>query len=770
MTNIAKTGVFPAKPKRVNLALQSARVRKYGMYIGDDPQDNQAAYLDPQWLATHLHVVGLTGSGKTRWLLWLFQLLSQSPENAVVLIDPKGELFRFARDWSISSGLTKRLVLFDPADERMVVGYNPLRPNGLPEIVHAKSVRESIGAAWGQADFRDTPQLARYLFLSLSIARLLQATLVEALQILKPNSPYRKAILPRIPDPYLREELMYLDSMSERRQEELTASTVARLEPFLLDPMIRRILTQQTRSLDIADVIAKRKILLINLAKYQPLRKEDLGLLGRMLINDVLVKVFERAKDHRPDRLSPVYLMIDEVQNVATSDLCQVLDEGRGLKLHCILAHQFLRQLMDEERSGYLYHSVMNDARTKVLFDLPVEDLEAFAKDVFIDRWSPWHVKDEITSLEAEPVEEERVIRTSANSRSQSRGLSKPMSVMDGESKAFSKGTTKGYSEGTQKTHGKVTTIGHSSTQSASEAETVMEGNSRAITDSTSHMSGYGESNSSMDAHGTGSAEADSSGQTYAWDPNQGPMVLPNMMTWSTQQMSGSSTSDTHAEGSSESEFESDGESYAESYAESTGSADTYSEAWAETESKSKSSIESQSENLSISKGLSKTATRSTNRAVTQGITPSIGEQESTSESETASPFMAYRTRRVVSSRTFLSMDEFLMLCVQKVKAQLKAHFVLKVPTKPAAFLRAPWVETPQITANTLKRALERIYDLNPFYSRPEDIDAEERARTDRMTRVLPAAPEFRPEDVWHTSSDQTPQPKRDAHRKKGEK
>jgi hypothetical protein len=51
--------------------------------------------------------------------------------------------------------------------------------------------------------------------------------------------------------------------------------------------------------------------------------------------------------------------MCDEVQNFATKQVCDALDEGRGIGCHTILAHQHLNQLADEDQSGYLLHSVM---------------------------------------------------------------------------------------------------------------------------------------------------------------------------------------------------------------------------------------------------------------------------------------------------------------------------------------------------------------------------------------------------------------------------
>jgi hypothetical protein len=158
-------------------------------------------------------------------------------------------------------------------------------------------------------------------------------------------------------------------------------------EAFVYNPTIRRILTQQHHSLDIGQVLADDQILLVNLEEYRPLRSDDVRILGRLITNDTLAHVFERPETER----SPVYLIIDEVQDFATRDLCGTLEKGRELGLHCLLAHPHCAQLMEEDKSGYLFDSVMNNASTKIIFGgAAVRDLEQFlAKEAMLDEYSP---------------------------------------------------------------------------------------------------------------------------------------------------------------------------------------------------------------------------------------------------------------------------------------------------------------------------------------------------------------------------------------------
>jgi len=61
--------------------------------------------------------------------------------------------------------------------------------------------------------------------------------------------------------------------------------------------MIRAVVTAR-ESLDIGQVASEGKILICDIPVYAPLRADDVKLLGRLLINDVLGHIFSRAPGH----------------------------------------------------------------------------------------------------------------------------------------------------------------------------------------------------------------------------------------------------------------------------------------------------------------------------------------------------------------------------------------------------------------------------------------------------------------------------------------
>lgn len=606
--------------------------RSKRLYLGTDVETDTPVNLWRQWLETHLHVLGPPDAGKTRFLFWLFQQLVRDPYATVIVLNPKGDFCGMARDWAITQGLSRRLVLLDPRDPEVVCGYNPLRPNGLPTSTQAKALRESFRAAWGQSSFEGTPQLARILFLVLYAACELQLNLVEAVEILHPASLVRRQVLRCLQDEQARRALEYFDSLREARQDELAASTLARLEAFVIDPSIRRLLTAP-ESLDLGTVISERQILLVNLEINRPLRIDDVRLLGKFLVNDIVAHVFGRSGPRHP-----VYLILDEVHVFATEDLSHALALGRELGLHCILAHQDLDQLREEDNRGHLLSSVKACARTKIVFGgLTVEAMEPLVKELFIDQFDPYTIKDELTSLEQEMVEEEREVVARAVTWSEGNGWN--LAATTGQSRDWRDGRseTEGGAEGRHWDSG----VSTSTTEQASDGEATLPTGEVV------------ETSTAGDATTTTEAMSEGGSSQRNWQHAR-----------------------THQTGGGR------------------------------------------------SKQLQSGRSGSSQRGGT--IT------------RTLTPFQAVRKRRNVSSRTFLSLEEFLVGCLQRTRAQTKGHCVIKVPTAPAVFLRLPYVKTPWISRAALAQARERIFS-RPFYTRLVEGEPARRPQVE----VLAPAPRY---------------------------
>jgi hypothetical protein len=726
------------QPRRVSVIKEARHIRRRGFFMGTDTEDGAGCYLAAKWLRTGLHVLGPTGTGKSRLLLWLFQLLCATGR-PVILIDPKGGLFRMARDWALTHGHTKRLVLFDLGSD-ILPGYNSLRENGLRIDVQAQWVREGIKSAWGAASFDATPLLARMLYLCLYVARAMSLSLMDALDVLRPTPTLRERALQCIKDPFVHSALDAFDRLNDRLKAEQASSTVSRLEMFVCDETVRTVICSP-ESLDLEHLLTERKIILVNFAKYQPLLPDTLKLLGRMLFNDLLAHIYKGHGEGTFDENRPCYVICHEVQNFATTTLCDALDEGRGIGFHSVIAHQHLSQLADEDKSGYLLRSVLNDARTKIIFgDLDYEDLECLSRNVMLDRYSPWALKDELTSPVFVPVETTRISRSVSRSKSRGQGLSLPESETEGTSASTSHGTSQS------------TTIGIQESQSASHTRGKSSGRSFTVGMSETDVDSWAET----DAEGEHWAEGDSNAESWAASSamslgesvgmGQGTVTTPDgdALTMTSHDMSGTSAafvSGTSAGGSrTHASLEGGSRMRASARGGAHGVTHSVSEGVSESESENQSTGTTTGESVAMQRGTSEAETTGTSHAVTRGRTPSWSEEESISVSETISPFHEYHREDIVSSRTYLTPEEQTRLAIQLLKAIPKAHFALKTPESTAHLVQAPWVDEPRITQRKLGAALARVY-AEPFYI-PRNT-----AESPRTPEPLLPAPDAEPDD-----------------------
>jgi hypothetical protein len=560
-----------------------------GIHVGTDTTTGQGQYLKPRRLTQHMHVIGPPGVGKTRFQLNLFEQLQFVPEATVILFNPKGELGNMARDWTIANGLASRLALFDPGDINSRVGFDPLKPNGLPKSRQVKAVREAIRAAFGQSSFDNTLQFARISHWALSAARERGFTFCEAIELIRPDSPLRREILPTIEDPYVRGALEYFDSLRTPRQEELAASTLARLEPFVNDPVNRRIITERSYHLDLGHVIGQHQILIVNLEQYRPLNVDDVRLFGRMLINTILAYVFERPKDKR----TPVFLIIDEVQTFLTEDLCTALSQGRELGLSCVLGHQYMGQLLPTNSDRSLWDAVRSCARTKVIFGGGwVEDLEVLVRDAFIEQYDP----------RTTDPQHMRVSQTRGATYSRGRSVARPISKTISSSITLTDGENESVTAARQRTSGRSAALGVAHTDS--------QGTARAT--ATSSAIAHSKGTSSNAQHGSGLSQTIPGGQS--------PTFIPAITTYGTDGVGvGQFAGDTSVH------------SFSEALIESLSHSDT--------ETTSIGTQESEGSSRARQRGTSRSHAAAKSQGFTIGLTPSVSEQHGDTWSHATQPF-----------------------------------------------------------------------------------------------------------------------------------
>ena len=102
--------------------------------------DGRDQVLTPKERSTHLHVVGASGRGKSRFLE---HMIRQDIEHGhgVCVIDPHGSLISGIAKWCARKNLNgvRRIHLVDPNDLGWTMGFDPLRCEN-PDDTHMSAL------------------------------------------------------------------------------------------------------------------------------------------------------------------------------------------------------------------------------------------------------------------------------------------------------------------------------------------------------------------------------------------------------------------------------------------------------------------------------------------------------------------------------------------------------------------------------------------------------------------------------------------------------
>lgn len=332
--------------------------------------------------STHLHVIGASGRGKSRFLE---QLIRQDimHRHGLCLIDPHGELYDEVLRWCAHHGWQhrRRIHLLNPNDLDWTMGFDPLRCSE-PEYL-SRTIDGAVSAfaqVWGGEDTSKTPLLKRCLRAIFYLLVKGDRPLSDAMSIILKKDPQglRAELMAGIDDPIFEMVWEELDGMGAREFRETFSSTSNRLLEFLANPSIRQMFMAKEQALDVGACMEQGDIILVNL---QPtaISPDNARLVGTLLTNTLFNTAIRR--DPRAASKRPFYLYIDECYRFLTEDVEAMLDQTRKFGLHVTLSHQHLAQL--RKYGEHVFNAVMTNTGSKVVFGgLPEGDAELMAKQV----------------------------------------------------------------------------------------------------------------------------------------------------------------------------------------------------------------------------------------------------------------------------------------------------------------------------------------------------------------------------------------------------
>ena len=320
----------------------------------------------------HTHLLGPTGVGKSTVLLSL-ALADAAEGRGLLLLDPKGDL---ATDFvaRLPQERADDVVVLDPTNP-CPVGFNPLA--GPPElaVVTAEAVlgvlAELFRDSWG---IRTADVLSAAL---LTLARIPQATLVWLVPLLT-NPTFRRRVLALAPPDPLGTDVFWqgYEAKPVRTQAVEVAPVLNKLRQLMLRPGLRAMLGQAQPRFGLADLLERRRIVVVNLNQGL-LGAGAARLLGTLLVAQLWQHLLARQAEPA-ERRQIISVYIDEVQAFLAGlpgSLADALAQARSLGAAFHLAHQYRGQL-----SAEMMQAVESNTRSKVYFALSVTDAAAAAR------------------------------------------------------------------------------------------------------------------------------------------------------------------------------------------------------------------------------------------------------------------------------------------------------------------------------------------------------------------------------------------------------
>lgn len=312
-------------------------------------------YLGHRDRRNHCHIIGQTGTGKST-LLHAMAIQDIHQGKGLALIDPHRTLAH-----KVAASVPKErfddVVYADFSDLERPFGINPLDDaEHLTANERSKRADDVVSGVKGAFPNSFGPELERVLkasLLALMDAPEVRPTLLTVLRVIQ-DEAFRDALAPRVQN---NAAWMYFNQeLANYRNKEFAAkatSTTNKLFQIASSPALQNIFGQYRPSINFAQAIAEKKILLFDIP-ITVIGDEFSNLLCSQISSQLIKASFEHAEKQPTRNLTDgtweydvdnFFFYIDEFQRTGSTVFEMGLSEARKRGLCLTLAHQFIDQI-----------------------------------------------------------------------------------------------------------------------------------------------------------------------------------------------------------------------------------------------------------------------------------------------------------------------------------------------------------------------------------------------------------------------------------------
>lgn len=343
--------------------------------------------LSPAAARMHMHVMGVSGSGKSRFLAWL-ALELQRIGLPFVLLDPHGDMGKLVLAELVRRGtygtrfrpdhpqFTRLLYLDIPAAAHrdMFLPFNVLRQPGTAHDI-SENVLKAFERVWPALGNGAAPRFAKLVLHGVKLLLSGGLPLVWLEEVLNPtDSTLRTALLAREHDPtVVRFWSGWYDRLTTKQRFEYSESTSSRLMLLNFNPILRHSLGHRQNTFDVRQMMDSGTSVILNVHIPGEHAQRLFGCLFTVLAE---TGAMSRGDIDPSQRKRTTHLIMDEATLFtaqSSEGLKRILSEARKFGLFLVFGHQNYSQA-DEHLRG-----AMQNVGMEVLFAQGEEDAQQSA-------------------------------------------------------------------------------------------------------------------------------------------------------------------------------------------------------------------------------------------------------------------------------------------------------------------------------------------------------------------------------------------------------
>ena len=212
--------------------------------------------LRPDDRKTHMHVIGSSGSGKSKFLEWMIRGDLRNRQG-FCLIDPHGTLYNDVLDYCAHQVLDREIIQLNLSQPDNVIGFNPFQRAEAGDI--SVQVDRRISAtmhAWNIESTDETPTLARTLRLIYTVMLESNLGLPQVQHLIDFNAQeIRGHLVEKLQTPLVQKEWKELQQLRAKEWRDETLSAKNRLFKLLTSPTLARFMGIPGHSLNLGEIM-----------------------------------------------------------------------------------------------------------------------------------------------------------------------------------------------------------------------------------------------------------------------------------------------------------------------------------------------------------------------------------------------------------------------------------------------------------------------------------------------------------------------------------